>query len=82
MERNVGERDRLLRTIFGIYAMLLGFLYIQGAIGIILGILGLVALGTGITGWCGIYTLLGKSTVRAEEVTQPVEVNVSSEDAA
>lgn len=65
MEQNVGEKDRLFRTIFGVYGMLLGFLFIQGVIGIILGVLGLVSLGTGITGWCGIYTLLGKSTVQA-----------------
>lgn len=67
MERNVGERDRLLRTIFGIYGMLLGFLFIQGVIGIIVGAIGLVSLVTGIVGVCGIYKLMGISTVKAGE---------------
>ena len=35
MEPNVGERDRLFRTIFGIFGMLLGFLFIQGGIGLV-----------------------------------------------
>jgi len=63
MQPNVGERDKLLRTILGIYAMLLGFLFIQGVIGIIVGALGLVSLVTGLVGWCGIYSLLGWSTL-------------------
>lgn len=69
MERNVGERDRLFRTIFGVYGMLMGFLFIRGAVGIILGVLGLISLVTGITGFCGIYALLGIST-RHDEVNE------------
>jgi hypothetical protein len=67
MMTNVGEKDRLLRTIFGVYGMLLGFLFIQGAIGIIIGVLGAVSLVTGVIGWCGVYTLLGVSTAEAPE---------------
>jgi hypothetical protein len=67
MEQNVGEKDRLFRTIFGVYGMLLGFLFIQGVIGIILGVLSLISLVTGVVGWCGIYTLLGRSTVKQDE---------------
>lgn len=65
MKLNIGDGERLIRVILGIYAMLLGFLFIQGVVGIILGILGLVAFATGASGWCGIYTLLGKSTLKA-----------------
>jgi hypothetical protein len=43
--------------------MLLGFLFIQGVIGAILGALGAVSLLTGLVGWCGIYALLNRSTV-------------------
>ena len=70
MESNIGEQDRLLRTLFGVFGMLFGFLFIQGIIGIIIGILGLVSLVTGIVGFCGIYKLLGIST-RREEATPP-----------
>jgi len=64
MKLNIGDGERLIRVILGIYTMLLGFLFIQGIIGIILGILGLIAFATGASGWCGIYTLLGKSTLQ------------------
>jgi hypothetical protein len=67
MKPNVGDRERLFRTILGVYAMLLGFLFVQGVVGIILGALGAVSLLTGITGWCGIYALMGKSTVTQDE---------------
>lgn len=67
LKTNVGERDRLLRTILGIYGMLLGFLFIQGLVGAIIGVLGAISLITGLAGWCGIYTLLNMSTVAEEE---------------
>ncbi len=69
MVQNVGARDRLFRTLFGIFGMLLGFLFIQGVVGTIIGVLGLVSLVTGLVGWCGIYALLGWSTVTAKERT-------------
>ena len=65
MKPNVGEKERLYRTILGVYAMLLGFFFIQGVIGAILGVLGLISLVTGMTGWCAIYHLTGKSTLDA-----------------
>jgi hypothetical protein len=70
MEQNIGEMERLLRVILGIYAMLLGFLFVQGVVGIILGVVGGIALLTGLTGWCGIYTLLKREPVKAEEDRQ------------
>ncbi len=66
MENNIQERERLLRTILGIYAMLLGFLFIQGVIGIILGVVGTLGLLTGAIGWCPMYTLLRKSPPPAQ----------------
>ncbi len=65
MKPNIGEGERLIRAILGIYAMLLGFLFIQGVVGIILGVLGAIAFATGAIGWCGLYALLGKSTLEA-----------------
>jgi len=73
MKPNIGDGERLIRTILGIYVMLLGFLFIQGVVGIILGVLGLIAFATGTSGWCGLYTLMGKSTLKTapDELKQP-----------
>jgi len=68
MKPNIGDGERLIRVLLGIYVMLLGFLFIQGVVGILLGILGFIAFATGATGWCGIYAALGKSTVSTESV--------------
>jgi len=77
MKPNVGERDKLLRTILGVYGTLLGFLFVQGVVGILIGVLGLVSLVTGLVGWCGIYSLLGFSTV---EQLVPVTKTVPGQD--
>jgi len=80
MKPNIGDGERLIRVILGIYVMLLGFLFIQGIVGSILGILGLIAFATGAAGWCGIYTLLGKSTLKTTEAEQPAVENVAPTD--
>ena len=35
MKTNIGDGERLIRVLAGVYVMLLGFLFIQGAVGII-----------------------------------------------
>lgn len=77
IKQNVGQTDRLLRTILGIYAMLFGFLFAQGIIGAIIGVIGLAAFITGLVGWCGIYAILGKSTVEEQ-----ADTTVSTDGAA
>ncbi|MCB9812945.1 MAG: DUF2892 domain-containing protein [Pseudomonadales bacterium] len=58
MKKNEGPADRAIRIILGLtlitiaYTQQINWLYIVGA----------VALITGITGFCGLYTLLGKNT--------------------
>jgi hypothetical protein len=66
MKVNIGDGERLIRAILGVYAMLLGFLFIQGVVGSVIGVVGLVSLVTGATGFCGIYALLGKSTLKSQ----------------
>ncbi len=63
---NIGDLERLLRIIIGIYTMLLGFMFIQGLAGNLLGFAGLLAFVTGAVGWCGMYTLLGKELPATE----------------
>ena len=67
-KHNIGEVERVLRVILGIFAMLLGFLFIQGVAGIILGVLGLIAFLTGVVGLGCAFVLL-----RKEELPQPQE---------
>lgn len=62
MQTNLSDREKLLRPIFGVYLMLLGFLFIQGVVGILLGIVGLALLATGVAGWCPLYVWLKRST--------------------
>jgi uncharacterized membrane protein len=71
MKQNVGEFERILRTVLGIYAMLLGFLFLQGVVGMVLGILGAISTITGVVGWCGIYALLGKE-IKSGPAAEPV----------
>lgn len=77
LQRNIGDVERLIRVILGIYAMLLGFLFITGLAGNLLGLVGLVLLVTGASGWCGIYTLLGRALpeVAVSEVTEVAGVS-------
>ncbi|MDX9954985.1 MAG: DUF2892 domain-containing protein [Anaerolineae bacterium] len=70
LRRNVGDLERLLRVILGIYAMLLGFLFISGLAGNLLGFIGLLVFVTGAVGWCGIYTLMGRELPQAA-VSEP-----------
>jgi hypothetical protein len=81
VEPNVGSRDRLLRTILGVYGMLLGFLFIQGLVGNILGILSAVSLVTGIVGRCGIYSLLGISTLSDRDL-EAMQAATAEEEAS
>jgi hypothetical protein len=81
MKPNVGEGDRLLRAILGIYSMLLGYLFIQGAIGIIVGVLGTIALLTSLVGWCPAYELLDRSTLEAEPTPEGAEAQAQEEEA-
>jgi hypothetical protein len=81
MAQNISSFERVLRVILGIYAMLLGFLFISGVVGTIVGILGIVSFLTGATGFCGLYTLLGREGPEPEETTLvPTEPAVDEEE--
>jgi ABC-type uncharacterized transport system permease subunit len=63
MLRNVGNRDRISRALLGV--ALLGFAVsgvFNTTLSAVLGIVGLVALGTAIVGFCPAYSLLRMST--------------------
>mgnify|MGYP006267644387 CR=1 FL=1 len=67
MIRNVGSVDRIIRLVL---AGVLGYLYfagvVSGTLGIVLLVLGAIALITGLVGTCGLYRLIGVSTCKMQ----------------
>ena len=62
---NEGEWDRAVRMLAGIALLYAGWGgFASGLFSIVLVIGGIVALATGIVGWCPAYTALGFSTGR------------------
>jgi hypothetical protein len=62
MNVNVGNTDKALRLIAGIVVLGVGYYYASWW-----GLIGLVPLGTALSGRCAIYTLLGISTCKVKE---------------
>ncbi|MFA1611854.1 YgaP family membrane protein [Halobellus rubicundus] len=68
MEKNVGQTDSIVRIVVGALAGLvsLGILGSvvpgPGILSLVLGIVALLMLGTGLTGRCGVYSLVGIDT--------------------
>ncbi|TGL78046.1 YgaP family membrane protein [Leptospira yasudae] len=61
MQINEGTIDRIIRIVLGI--ALIGFGYAtQGVIGNVMLVAGFVPLGTGILGWCPLYSVFGFNT--------------------
>lgn len=63
MNKNVGTIDRSVRAIVGIAGIAVFALgLLQGTLGIIALVVGIVMLGTSVIGWCPPYALLGINT--------------------
>ncbi len=62
MTKNVGGIDRILRIVVGIALIAAAA---TGAIGV-WGYIGVVALATGLMGWCPPYAILGFNTCKAK----------------
>ena len=60
---NEGRTDRSVRMLAGSLLLAGGWALSLNTVGIVLFVLGAVALGTGIVGWCPAYSLFGLSTV-------------------
>ncbi len=61
MECNVGNIDRTIRIILGLVIVALGLIFSSWW-----GLIGIVLLATGMFRCCGLYKLLGTSTVKKE----------------
>jgi len=60
--RNEASWDRIVRVVLGIVLLIVGFAVMDGAAGVVVGVIGLVPLVTGLVGWCPLYRLLGIRT--------------------
>ena len=66
MEQNVGMTDRIIRIILGVVFIILALVHSMWWF-----IPAVIALVTGMVGWCGLYQIFGWSTNTAE--TKPVK---------
>ena len=63
MQKNVGSIDRAIRALVGIALLAVYFFgVVQGTLGIVALVAGIVMLGTAVIGWCPPYSLLGINT--------------------
>ena len=68
MKKNESGLDRIIRIIL---AAVIAVLYFTGVLSgtwaIVLGIVGVISLVTGLTGFCALYKLFGISTLKKSE---------------
>ena len=65
MKRNVGTTDRAVRIILGL-ALLAAVIFVEGPARW-LGLVGVIALASGVFGYCPLYGLLGFDTCPMEK---------------
>jgi hypothetical protein len=66
MKTNESGLDRIIRVVAGIVLLALSFTgTVTGGFGIVLIVLGAVALLTGVVGFCPLYALLKIKTIKA-----------------
>ncbi|MBN2213341.1 MAG: DUF2892 domain-containing protein [Bacteroidales bacterium] len=59
MKSNLGKTDRIIRIIIGVLIAAAGVIFKSWW-----GLLAIIPLFTGITGWCGLYVPFGISTAK------------------
>ena len=62
MKLNEGTFDRVVRVVLGVVLLYLGIMSVAGVWGIVLDVVGAIALITGVVGFCPLYKLLGNFT--------------------
>ncbi|MGD1953199.1 MAG: DUF2892 domain-containing protein [Leptolyngbyaceae cyanobacterium] len=68
MFNNVGTVDRLLRLLGAVVLLYFGLLvYADSTVGVVLDIVGSIALLSGVVGSCALYGLLGINTRKAKQ---------------
>ncbi|HEY5549431.1 MAG TPA: DUF2892 domain-containing protein [Coriobacteriia bacterium] len=64
MKLNEGTADRVIRVALGVALFYIGYFVVGGTWGIVLDVLGVVALVTGLTGFCLLYRLFGNFSTK------------------
>ena len=63
MVRNEGTVDRVVRVVLGVLLIAAwAFGWLTGTPAVVLGVLGIVLVGTGAVGFCALYKVFGVST--------------------
>ena len=63
LKPNEGKSDRMIRVVLGVILLGLALFSLSGVAQIIAIVAGVIALVTGAIGFCGLYKILGISTV-------------------
>ena len=67
MTKNMGQTDRIIRTVAGVVLLLLAFGTLTGVWAWLAGIVGVVMLTTAVMGSCPPYALLGINTCKTKQ---------------
>ena len=63
MVRNEGTVDRIVRVVLGaVLVAAWAFGWLTGVLAVVLGVVGIVLIGTGAVGFCALYKVFGIST--------------------
>lgn len=63
LKPNEGKTDRVIRVILGVILLGAAIFSLSGIAQIVAGIVGVISFVTGAVGFCGLYKILGISTV-------------------
>ena len=61
--------DRIARVVFAVVLLIVGFGVMDGTAGVIVGVVALVPLLTGLSGWCPLYSVFGFRTNKTHSDT-------------
>ena len=63
LKPNEGKTDKMIRIVLGVILLGVALFSLSGIAQIVAGVVGVIALVTGAVGFCGLYKILGISTL-------------------
>ena len=67
IDQNEGMVDRVIRIMLGLISLYLSYCCLAGCLQILVFVVGTLLLITGVSGYCGFYSLLDISTLRRKK---------------
>ncbi len=64
MTKNESTMDRVIRTVIAVVILYVAYTMLSGFVALIGYIIGIVLLFTAVTGYCHLYKIMGKSTLK------------------